>query len=399
MSMRQKIDRVRHGAAPRVLDLFAGCGGISLGFHSAGFNVVGAVEFDPAAAMTHALNFHGDASSELFEIHSKARDITKTEPADLIREYGLKGRVDSQVDVIVGGPPCQAFARVGRAKLREVAEHPEAFLQDSRSNLYLRYLEYVRVLKPIALLIENVPDVLNFGGHNIAEEICEALQALNYDVRYTMLNSVFYGVPEMRERMFLVAFRKEYRPQQWFPEPTHWIDLPRGYHGSRQVALKTIKTDMLEEQRFFVDPPESHPDNSAAFVTAIEALSDLPVIGDDSPQKKTKGPRRFTNEVPYSKSKQLCIYQKLMRTWPGFEANTGISDHVIRYLPRDYKIFARMNPGDQYPEAHKLALQMFEERLNEIEHDEGIKLKKNSSRYKAEYDKYVPPYDPKKIPK
>ncbi len=397
MTVARKIERIRRGGTPRVLDLFAGCGGISLGFHSSGFKIVGAVELDPKAAISHARNFHSNNFEEMFQAHAKARDITKTEPKSLLQEYGLKGRADSHVDVIVGGPPCQAFARVGRAKLREVAKHPEAFMQDPRSNLYLRYLDYVRELRPLALIMENVPDILNFGGHNIAEEICEALDDLGYESKYTTLNAVFYGVPEMRERMFLVAYRREIGAGEWFPEPTHWIDLPRGYHGSRQVALKTINMNLFEDNRYYIAPPEPQQELIPA-VTAKQALSDIPAIPADSEQKLKKGPRPFTGKASYPPRKNLNPYQRLMRSWNGFEANKAICDHVIRYLPRDYKIFERMNPGDQYPEAYILACKMFEERLQYIEQTEGKKLRKESNRYKEEKKNYVPPYDPGKFP-
>ncbi|MEW5770845.1 MAG: DNA cytosine methyltransferase [Pseudomonadota bacterium] len=395
--IRGKLDRLKRGGRPRVLDLFAGCGGISLGFHSAGFELIGAVEIDEAAARSHALNFHRNAPPELFEAHATPRDITAIEPDELLAEYGLAGPADTQIDVIVGGPPCQAFARVGRAKLREVAEHPEAFLRDPRSNLYLRYLDYVRALKPVALLMENVPDVLNFGGHNVAEETCEVLDDLGYDPRYTLMNAVFFGVPEMRERMVLVAYRKELKAERWHPEPSHWIELPQGYHGTRQVAMQTIRTDLLEEDRYFSDPPEPHPDHSIPAVTAEQALSDLPRIDEGSELKQSKGPRRFDQLVRYP-GPPRTDYQRLMRQWPRFESMEGVHDHVIRYLPRDYKIFARMQPGDQYPEAHQLALRMFEERLQEIERKEGRRPRPGTKRYEQEMADYVPPYDPGKFP-
>ena len=395
MTPKKKLARIRSGGKPRVLDLFAGCGGISLGFHAAGFHLVGAVELDPPAIRSHAMNFH----PQDVETHAIPRDILATEPEELMRDWRLDGRIDDQVDVIVGGPPCQAFARVGRAKLREVAEHPEAFLQDSRSNLYLRYLDYVSAFKPVAILMENVPDILNYGGHNIAEEIAEVLADMGYNIRYTMLNAVHYGVPEMRERMFLLAYMKGVDVKLWFPDPTHRVDLPQGYHSSRQVALKTIKPGgLFDDNPSFMDTPEAHPLLRKKGVTAQQALGDLPVIGDDSEQKRKKGPRRFDTSVPYLRKRKLNEYQTLMRTWKEFEAGDGLCDHVIRYLPRDYKIFARMEPGDQYPEAHALAVRMFEEQLDLIEAAEGRRPGVGTSRYKRLQEEYVPPYDPGKFP-
>ena len=107
-AIRQKIARLLAGGKPRVLDLFAGCGGISLGFSAAGFTIAGAVEFDPDAAASHGRNFHGGDAA-----HSQARDITQTSPDRLAAELQAGPTADA-FDVLVGGPPCQAFARVGR---------------------------------------------------------------------------------------------------------------------------------------------------------------------------------------------------------------------------------------------------------------------------------------------
>ena len=167
----EKLARLRAGKTPRVLDLFAGCGGLSLGFQSVGFEIVGAVEFDPDAARSHGMNFHPGQSN-----HALPIDITVVGPEELAVKLDL-GKTDQSVDVIIGGPPCQAFARVGRPKLREVDEHPEAFRHDPRARLYQEYLHYVDAFKPVAVLMENVPDALNHGGQNIAEEICELLES------------------------------------------------------------------------------------------------------------------------------------------------------------------------------------------------------------------------------
>lgn len=397
----EKLNRIQHGSSPRVLDLFAGCGGLSLGFATAGFEIVGGLEVNDYAAQTHAENFFSE--QEKIDHHGKGRDIRATEPGEFFPESGSEVEVADRVDVIVGGPPCQSFARVGRAKLREVDENPEAFLDDSRGNLYLRYLDYVRELQPLAIVVENVPDALNYGDHNIAEEISEVLERLGYCCRYTLLNSAFYGVPQMRERMFLVAWAEELESEIQFPEPTHWIDLPSGYHGSRSVALKHVRAGSLfadngSQKGHFVQTPEATPDLPPA-VTAEEAIDDLPEITQHLRGELTRGARRFDELEPYPDKRAHTAYTRLMRNWPGFESEEGIKDHVdaIRNLPRDYPIFKRMEPGDQYPEAHEKALQLFEEKLEE-KRQAGKEIPKGSEEYQELKESIVPPYDPGKFP-
>ena len=92
--------------------------------------------------------------------------------------------------LIVGGPPFQAFDGVGLSKFREVADLTEAYRHDPRSRLYIDYLNYVESCKPLAVVMENVPDMLNHGGHNIAHEVAEVLLAKGYVCRYTLLNAV-----------------------------------------------------------------------------------------------------------------------------------------------------------------------------------------------------------------
>jgi DNA (cytosine-5)-methyltransferase 1 len=396
MGIRIKIERIKGGETPRVLDLFAGCGGISLGFDHAGFQIVGAVEIDPDAARTHALNFCKGEPEEIVEIHGKARDIVTLEPEDFVKDLGLEHEdIENIVDVIVGGPPCQAFTRVGRAKLREIAEHPEAYLQDPRSNLYLRYIEYVKKFKPLAILIENVPDILNFGGENVAEQICEVLDSLGYSCRYTLLNTVYYGVPQMRERMFLVAYLKELNVEVTFPEPTHWADLPQGYHNSRKVALKTLKNDLFKDELSkYYTPVRTPEQNLKKAVTAYEALSDLPVMNEHLVGLAKRGARRFTELIKYKTTRNLNEYATYMRNWKCFEGGEGIKDHVIRSLPRDYKIFAQMKPGDQYPQAFEAATALFKKYLV----DSGLNYKESSIEYNELKATFVPPYDPKKFP-
>jgi DNA (cytosine-5)-methyltransferase 1 len=400
----RKLTRIHNGAKPRVLDLFAGAGGLSLGFHTAGFDITAAVEIEPNAAMTHARNFYKTLSENELSIHSQSRDIVTTDPEELMIDYGFEDFSDA-IDVIVGGPPCQAFARVGRAKLREVADHPEAFLQDPRGNLYLRFIYYVEKLKPLAILMENVPDALNYGGHNIAEETCEFLSLeIGYRCAYTLLNSAYYGVPQMRERMFLIAYAPELEVTSvQFPSPTHWIDLPYGYEGTRSVALNGFKRgdrqlDLFEDSYFL--PPKKPDDNLPAAISAEDALSDLPPIYAQELLDRNllkRGVQDPMDTVTYPYDRSLNWYAYLMRHWHGFENENTVTGHIIRFLPRDYKLFARMEHGDQYPELHRLSIKMFREELERrITRNENIPG--NLAEVRKLWREYVPPYDPGKFP-
>ena len=375
-----------------MLDLFAGCGGISLGFSAAGFTIAGAVEFDPDAAASHGRNFHKGQAA-----HSQARDITKTSPDQLAKDLDV-GPTAAAFDVLVGGPPCQAFARVGRPKLREVENHAEAFKHDPRAQLYIDYLRYVEAFAPLAVVVENVPDVLNHGGQNIAEEIADVLESKGYICRYTLMNAAFYGVPQMRERMILIAYRGEIAKAVTFPEPTHFIDLPPGYEGTRSVALKFLENHGADDAHHYVHAPKAARSLPPA-VTAEDALGDLPSIDARKLLKcgeLRRGARRFDVPMPYGKEPHTA-YAKLMRAWPGFEAPTALADHVIRYLPRDYQLFARMNPGDQYPQAYEHAMAMFEQHIAGLA-KQGVMVKPGSKKYEEIKASIVPPYDVGKFP-
>ena len=382
-AVARKLRRLANGASPRVLDLFSGAGGISLGFQKAGFHNVGALEIEPLPALTHAINFHG-ADPELTAMHARPRDMTRIEPDELAEELGL-GAVEDAIDVLVGGPPCQAYARVGRAKLREVADHPQAFKVDPRGNLFLRYLAYVKTFRPLALLMENVPDILHYGGHNVIEEIVEALDALGYSARYSLINSAFHGVPQMRDRVFLVACLRELNVKPEFPKATHHMVLPPGYAGTRAVALRYV--DLLGGAGYY--QPDLGNESLPGPVSAKDALNDLPPIKGTSVKR---GARRFTEQVGYRSDQEITPYQTVMRTWPGFESKGGVRDHVIRFLPRDHLVFEEMRPGAEYPEAHATAVRIARREAAR----RGISV--GTKAYDELYTSIVPPYDVSKFP-
>jgi DNA (cytosine-5)-methyltransferase 1 len=376
-------------ARPRVLDLFAGCGGLSLGFQAAGCQILAALETDELAARSHALNFFKNEPYEIIRCHTRPRDVSRFEPEELIEELRL-GNAAEAVDIIVGGPPCQAYARVGRAKLREIAKHPRAFKIDPRANLYLRYLHYVERLKPLALLMENVPDILNYGGHNVVEEMIEALDDMGYDAAYTLINAAHHGVPQMRDRVFMLAFHRQVGAVIRFPAATHRCNLPPGYASTRKFALKFINSSTGQR---YVAPDTGHEGLPNA-VTTRQAIGDLPPVTLHLEGKLGLGPRRFTKRVAYRRTawENLSRYARESRSWPGFESEGGIYDHVLRFLPRDTPIFEAMEPGDEYPEAQRIALRLFESSAKRR------RLKPHSAKWRSLRKSMVPPYDPNKFP-
>lgn len=386
---QRKLERLRAGNEPRALELCSGCGGLSLGMQAAGVELLAHVEFDPTAAASYALNFkppHEDRA----KAWAKARDMVASDPATIAAEIGLEGKVEEHFDILAAGLPCQAFARIGRSKLRSVSGDDEAFKNDPRARLYQRFLQYVEAVQPVAILIENVPDILNFGGHNVPEEICVTLEEMGYRARYTLLNAAYYGVPQMRERLFLVAIDASLGFDPGFPQPSHVVKLPSGYDSARSTALKYVPAD---GSHFHPIPPAT-PGLTPA-VTVKAALSDLPRITEHFTDPTTMRRRKITEVLPYRQFAGLEPYAKLMRNWPGHERTiSGTGGHVVRLTPRDFPIFSRMRTNGEYPHAWAVANEIFEERLSELDR----RPRKNSKAWKTLKAACVPPYDPGKFP-
>ncbi|SMB82170.1 DNA cytosine methyltransferase [Deinococcus hopiensis] len=372
-----KIDRLSQpDNAPRLLDLFSGCGGFSLGFHAAGFDLRGAVEFDPDAAASHAANFHAGSAA-----HAVSRDITATSPDALAADLDL-GTPELAVDVIIGGPPCQAFARIGRAKLRSVRADGE-FRNDPRAQLYEEYLRYVRRFQPLVIVMENVPDILNYGGRNVAEEIAHDLIGQGYEVRYTLLNAVHYGVPQMRKRMFLLAYHQRLETPVVFPPPTRSHLLPEGYRDRVSRIGMLRQRDLFQNSGHYMDPPAVPESDLLPAVTVGEALRDLPPFrGSDSRAQVDEQSYPYTGESPSS-------YALEMRQWLRTTLESGARRHITRYLKRDWRIFEAMPEGALYPRAHELAIELFHKELARL--GEGAP-REGTDEYAVIRKAYVPPY-------
>jgi len=394
--LEAKLARLRAGEPPRVVDLFSGCGGMSLGLKRAGYTILGGVEINNQAISTYAKNLFQGVDQETLALHCTPRDITTFTPEMFMREILQTDDPENLVDIIVGGPPCQAFSRIGRAKLRAVKQDPQAYLADKRSDLYLHYLEYVDFFRPLVVLMENVPDIMNYGGKNIAEEIASSLEEIGYRCNYTILNTAYYGIPQLRQRFYLVAILDALRIDPSFPEPTHFIQMPTGYDSAHQVALNTVEPTLFNIFRY-IAPPQAI-DTLPSAVSVREALADLPPITAHLSSQIPRGVRKFDTLAPYVQNIQLSAYARDMREWPGYESHQGVWDHVIRSLPRDYPIFKLMDHDDQYPQAYKIAQKLFRKKLIQYQKRHKVKLTEESEIYQDLLKKTVPPYNPEKFP-
>ncbi|MFX0142353.1 MAG: DNA cytosine methyltransferase [Candidatus Hodarchaeota archaeon] len=201
-----------------VLDLFCGVGGLSLGFKNAGFNVLLGIDNDFSACKTYAANFKKTAVLCL--------DLTEKEgyPSNI---KNLGHETDLYFDLIIGGPPCQGFSRVGRPKIRslireQIWDDPELklkdleynekthwFYNDPRNVLYKKFLNYVSYFHPSAFLIENVPGMKSFNNGMIINQIKLDFEDQLYSIQDKILNAVDFNVPQKRKRLFLFGVKCE----------------------------------------------------------------------------------------------------------------------------------------------------------------------------------------------
>ncbi len=368
-----------------VIDLFAGCGGFSLGFAAAGFRILAGLESESVRAQT----FYSNLRPSLVGIADPSTDITVTRPAQFLARFRVEGEY---VDGILGGPPCQAYARVGRAKLREVAGSVNAYAEDARGRLYERYLDYIEELAPLFVVMENVPDMLSVSGRNLACQVATQLEEMGYRTRYTLLNAAGYGVPQLRERLFLIGIHRTVGVIPSFPAPTFNATIPAGFTGTRSAALRALRETLSPDPHLVPLPDYSRPAHAA--VTAAEALSDLPRVGT-ALRAAGRGPRDLSLVLPYHSSFQNA-YQREMRRWCGLATRAKVSANASRYLPRDFPIFARMAEGDDYPKALAVAERLFEEEVARRSSTLGRSLDPGELRLLRK--EIVPGYDGTKFP-
>lgn len=277
---------------PKAIDLFCGCGGISVGLQRAGFEVVAGIDIEKKYLASFKCNFPNAKALNT--------DITIIPPEEFMR---LTGIAPGELDLLVGGPPCQGFSKNVPRKNR--------FLEDPKNLLVKSFLDYCESLQPKMVLMENVAEMKNGFEETYSQEIIDRLQEEGYTITAAVLNSADYGVPQRRRRAFFMANR--HGLQFSLPKPTH---IPVKKSSDRTIEL-------------FAQP---------AHITVWDAIGDLPNI------EHGKG----VELTPYATQPQT-EYQKLMR---GGKREVG--NHVARKLAdKQYERLASIGPGQGHKDLPK----------------------------------------------
>ncbi len=279
------------------IDLFSGAGGFSLGFEREGFKCIGAIDNDINAVNTHKYNFPKSKTI--------CSDIENVSPSEFHKKIANKS-----VDVIIGGPPCPTFSTIGHAKIQSLGNN---VYDDKRTRLFVNFLEYVEYFQPYIFVIENVPNFITKYNGKIFQRTLDMIKNLDGDYHVCnpvkVLNSVNYGVPQTRKRMFLVGCKKDYSFN--YPEETHGgID----------------KTDLFSNEE---------KNNLKKPINVYDAISDLPIITDNW----------RIDEVQYSRHSNLSEYQLIMRE----NNQTTVRNNRCRLTnDRAKKLFPHLKPGMKY---------------------------------------------------
>jgi len=173
---------------PTVISTFAGCGGSSLGYQMAGFEELLAVEWDDHAVQTFRLNFPG-----VPVFHGDIAKLSVDKCLDLAGDIK-----PGELDVLDGSPPCQGFSTAGKR-----------LMVDSRNQLFREFCRLLQGLQPQAFVMENVAGMVKGKMRLIFVEILRELQACGYQVKARVLNAMYYGVPQSRQRIIFIGMRKD----------------------------------------------------------------------------------------------------------------------------------------------------------------------------------------------
>lgn len=212
-------------SAHTFIDLFSGCGGLSLGFELSGYKNVIAIDFWQDALTTYAFNRAG--------ANTLCADLSKLDPEIINNLYNIE-----KVDVIIGGPPCQGFSVAGKR-----------ILDDERNKLYKAFVNFVRVFRPKAFVMENVPTILSIGNGIIKEAIIRDFEKLGYNLSYQVLTASDFGVPQNRRRAIFIGLKCN----KTFQFPSSTVTKPT----TSSEALSDLPETSLPEGAPYPSEPQS----------------------------------------------------------------------------------------------------------------------------------------------
>lgn len=202
----------------KVISLFSGTGGSSCGYRMAGCKVLLAVEMDENAIKNYKLNF---PTTNIFE-----GDIAKLNIEKKLEELNLKR---GELDLLDGSPPCQGFSTAGRR-----------VLDDPRNMLFKEYIRILKATNPKAFLMENVSGMVKGKMKLIFTQILEELKACGYEVKAKLMNASYYSVPQARQRLIFIGYRKDLNKTPSYPKVHDELINCR-------EALKNIKSNNLND--------------------------------------------------------------------------------------------------------------------------------------------------------
>jgi len=213
---------------PTVISTFAGCGGSSLGYKWAGFKELLAIEWDDNAVQTFKLNFP--------EVPVWQRDICTVTGQEILDFCNIK---KGKLDLLDGSPPCQGFSTAGKRQVK-----------DSRNDLFKEFVRLVNDLQPKVFIMENVSGMVKGKMKGKFIEIMQTLKSLNYEVRAKLMNSMYYEVPQSRQRMIFIGVRKDLNKIPSYPEPLKKVITVR--EALKNCVLSEIKYPTKQLKRLVI---------------------------------------------------------------------------------------------------------------------------------------------------
>lgn len=245
-------------------DLFCGAGGLSLGFQQAGFRMAFANDINESYANTYQLNHEGTPF-----FRDSIENLNATE---LLRLAEVK-RTD--IDLLIGGPPCQGFS----------INAPKRSLEDDRNHLFREYGRLVlEGIRPKVIVMENVPGMVSLDGGRFIQDIYTLYNQAGYRMRHMILCAAHYGVPQERWRLFFIGTTLK-NVDITFPEPTHYAPVRANFSGGRSLTWLPMIQNGVRRPNMFgrVLKP---------FVTVREAIGDLPKVEVGSGEDEMSYPSR-----------------------------------------------------------------------------------------------------------